>query len=422
MAVASAVTLLFTVGVASAGAGPAAAPRKTTSNSVSVARATSQTITPSYMAIGDSYSSGEANSPFTNGLGCDVSINTSWPLMIAKSNNLLSNYQNFACSGAGIWSLTQPWSAKGQLSQISEVQAFSPSLVTITIGGNSLEQGTSPSHPDWGFSDIVTDCVLFNCSTDGTIDRAIADVTSTNPITSLRVRLAAAYAAIRNADSGGTVLVVGYPKIFPSVKSTSAVLHCPWLLSSSAYTGLDTLATDFNNTVAAAASDAGVPFISTLDVMNGHTLCTAKSWLQSVGFASGVLDSSAAHPIAPGQSAMAKAIEPVFKQLVKQAKKGWSYHVGWLAYGGGSPAVSYPGVPMGSPATLILDPHATLLPLGTPVFLNCWTPGADIYGSGGYPQDTWYKIAAGPDAGDYIYFYFLQESTPDTISTAIPNC
>jgi hypothetical protein len=101
---------------------------------------------------------------------------------------------------------------------------------------------------------------------------------------------------------------------------------------------------------------------------------------------------------------------------------GWTYHVGYVDYGAGSPAASYPGAPQGSPVTIVADPNAVVLPIGTAIQLGCWTEGADIYGAGGYPQDAWYRITSGSDAGDYIYYWFIQESTPSTISTAIPHC
>ena len=83
----------------------------TSAGAAPVARLAAASASLGYMAVGDSYSSGEANSPFTNNSGCDVSANTSWPLMLATSNNLSAGYHNFACSGAGIWSLTQAWGA-----------------------------------------------------------------------------------------------------------------------------------------------------------------------------------------------------------------------------------------------------------------------------------------------------------------------
>ena len=106
----------------------------------------------------------------------------------------------------------------------------------------------------------------------------------------------------------------------------------------------------------------------------------------------------------------------------------WAEHVGFLAYGNGSPAVTDPGTPEAGATNLdfVADPNATQLPVGTAISVSCWRAGNDIYGSGGYPQDAWYQIASGPDTGDYIYYYFLTGSTPSyqdyPIPTSIPLC
>jgi flagellar hook assembly protein FlgD len=268
---------------------------------------------PSYVALGDSYSSGEANSPFTDNSGCDVSQHTSWPLMVASYLKQSTSFHDLACSGAGIWSLFQPWNAKGQLSQVSWLPIYNPTFVTVTIGGNSFEQGTSPSNPDWGFANIVTDCYLFDCSADGTLARADSDVMNTDPVNGLRARLASAYRSIKSDSPGSRVLVVGYPNIFPASLSRSTLLHCPWIQFNSEYSGLGKLANDLNSTVAGAASDAGVSYVSTLNVLNGHTLCTSKSYVQDISAVNGIINSSAGHPIAPGQAAMAKAVEQWIK-------------------------------------------------------------------------------------------------------------
>ena len=247
--------------------------------------------------------------------------------MLASAFNVSTDYHNIACSGAGIWSLTQAWSAKGQPSQVSQLQTYDPSLVTVTIGGNSLIEGTSPSNPDWGFSNILTDCYLFGnasialtqenlagCSADGTLSEAEDAISSLDPTSGLIARLTGAYRAITTAAPKAKVLVVGYPDIFPSKWSHSTELHCPWL-GPNDILGLNNVATDLNESVQAAAKDAGVDFVSTLNVMQGHTLCTANSYIQSISVATGILTSSAGHPIEPGQQALEKPIANAIRHM-----------------------------------------------------------------------------------------------------------
>jgi lysophospholipase L1-like esterase len=292
----------------------------TTSSEMHAGAATSKTH---YVAMGDSFSSGEANSPFTNTTGCDVSAKSSWPLFVAASmNDTIGNgtFLNVACSGAEIGDLDAAWTERQQDPQISQLNGLKPSLVTITIGGNSMIQGSSPNS-DWGFANVLGDCYvtgiasivltrsnLAGCNLDGTLSKADAAVTSTDSTSGLKARLVAAYKEIRAAVPVTThVLVVGYPNIVPPKWSASTALHCPWL-GPNDITGLNKIAGDLNDTIKSAASKAGVSFVSTLNALSGHTLCTGTSYVQSVSPATG-WTSSAGHPIKLGQQAMANAVE-----------------------------------------------------------------------------------------------------------------
>ena len=292
-----------------------------------------------YVALGDSYSSGEANPPFTNTTGCDVSQNTSWPIMTAAKLKLSSGFHDIACSGAQISDLTEPWAAKYQPAQTAQLASYSPSVATVTIGGNSFIQGAS-QNTDWGFADVIADCYeqgVLNrdpngCSTDGTIAKADGAITS-SASTGLQARLTAAYKAIHAASPSTKLLVVGYPDIVPPSWSANTALHCLWL-GPNDISGLNQIATDLNATVQAAAHAAGVPFVSTLDVMARHTLCTAKSDIESITVDSGVLASSAGHPLPPGQKAMAKAVEPALNGLEKGSEGGGNANAQILASDG----------------------------------------------------------------------------------------
>ena len=232
-----------------------------------------------FVALGDSYSSGEANPPFTNSTGCDVSQNTSWPLMTAAYLKLSSSdFHDIACSGAEISDLTEPWAAKSQAAQITQLASYTPTVATITIGGNSMIEGAT-QNTDWGFADILTDCYLQGtvgadpdgCSSDGTLTKADNAITS-SAATGLQARLTAAYEAIKAASPSTKLLVVGYPDIFPPKYSASTAFHCGWL-GSDDISGLNQIASDLNLTVQAAAAAAGVAFVSTLHVMD-EPLCT----------------------------------------------------------------------------------------------------------------------------------------------------
>jgi lysophospholipase L1-like esterase len=248
------------------------------------ARSSAPTSGPGYVALGDSYSSGEGNPPFLDSVsGCDQSISDAWPELLA-SQAPLSLESLLACSGATTKALYS--SFKGQPAQLSQLASLStPKLVTITIGGNDL-----------GFGSILYDCFIYDCSSDGTLKLA------TNSLPELANRLALVYKDLKAAVPKSTVLVVGYPQIFPG-SAKNALHHCLWLKAPAEARGLHKLGVELNQTLSIAAHAAGVKYVPTITALKGHELCTAQSWVNSVGLSSG-----AGHPTAEGQASIASVV------------------------------------------------------------------------------------------------------------------
>ena len=57
-----------------------------------------------------------------------------------------------------------------------------------------------------------------------------------------------------------------------------------------------------NSVLARAAAAAGVSYVSTLNVLKGHELCTANSWVNSIAQVPRLAQSG--HPNAQGQAMM----------------------------------------------------------------------------------------------------------------------
>ena len=110
----------------------------------------------------------------------------------------------------------------------------------------------------------------FGCDTNGTT----AGVRRALP--GLQRRLTAVYTELKNELGGARVIVVGYPRIFPTVKAH----NCAWL-SDSERKDLNTVSGEIDQMIKDAASAAGVGFVSVLGVLAGHELCTADSWGES---------------------------------------------------------------------------------------------------------------------------------------------
>ena len=128
--------------------------------------------TPSYVALGDSYSSGVGTRSYlSDGTSCQRST-YAYPSLVAAARGYALNFR--ACSGAKISDVTNT-----QLGAL----AASTGYVTISVGGN-----------DAGFADVLTECAqpgwMSNCN--GAIDKAQAYINNTLP-----GRLATLYASIR---------------------------------------------------------------------------------------------------------------------------------------------------------------------------------------------------------------------------------
>jgi lysophospholipase L1-like esterase len=241
-----------------------------------------------YVALGDSYSSGEANPPFVKAEGeCDLSKAHAWPELLAAEHPAhLALARDLACSGAYTSALTSEY--LGQQPQLKAMAGLHPNLVTITIGGNNI-----------GFANVLADCWLgSNCAADGTIR------TASRKIARLGKSIENVYAEIRKSVPRSTsVLVVGYPQLFPSGRGRTG-LRCPWLAKDE-QTGLNQLARQLNSVLTAAARTAGLSYVSTLNALSGHELCSAHPWVRALELNN---VEYSGHPLLKGQLAIAAIV------------------------------------------------------------------------------------------------------------------
>ena len=143
----------------------------------------------SYVALGDSYSSGTGTRTYINdGTTCQRSV-YAYPSLISASKGLALNFR--ACSGARVADVTNT-----QLSALTTATT----QVSISVGGN-----------DAGFADVLTECAQPGWMSDcnGAIDGAQNLIN-----TSIPSRLSTLYASIKAKAPNAKVVVVGYPRIF----------------------------------------------------------------------------------------------------------------------------------------------------------------------------------------------------------------
>lgn len=172
-----------------------------------------------YVAMGDSFSSGEGNPLFEQ--GSDTSSDSchrsseAYPRLLESDNSLDLGRTSFvACSGATTDDVLYGGSGSGNWNEGPQINALtnSTNVVTITIGGN-----------DVGFKDFATACTLAECDFDTT---AYADI-SNKIINNLPEKLENVYDAINDATSStAQIYVIGYPQITPAEMPTGPSSAC----------------------------------------------------------------------------------------------------------------------------------------------------------------------------------------------------
>jgi lysophospholipase L1-like esterase len=249
-----------------------------------------------YVALGDSYSSGEGSPPFDPSAGgCDRS-STAWPSILARRASL-TELANLACSGATTEALSRPFKQQ-PVSQLASLYAFDPRFATITIGGTDL-----------GFSGVLFDCFTGDCVRDGLLKRAGHRLDTFAPT------LRRTYKKL--VGNVSAVIVVGYPNIFPTRQAKT--VNCGWLQPGERR-ALNVLAKKLDSVTKSAVRTARrqfgrsrgfrISYASTLDAFAGHELCTRNSWVYPLGLSGG---NNRGHPTASGQLAIAKAVVPALR-------------------------------------------------------------------------------------------------------------
>jgi lysophospholipase L1-like esterase len=247
-----------------------------------------------YVALGDSYSSGEGAPPYhddaANPKSCQRS-DLGWPSLLAKQVKRVISFTQVACSSATTAYMTGPWTSRKLPAQIAGAPDPKVTLVTFTVGGN-----------DMGFGGIVANCFLLDCSgipTNGLFTSGLQQL-GDHLTTSV-------YPALRAAYPNARIVQVGYPRLTPA--AGQKIKDCGWLSTEeqAAAADLVRLIDTTIRTAARASSSSGGAKVQYLDVTNalaGHELCSSSPWINPVG----INAQAAAHPTAAGQRAIERAV------------------------------------------------------------------------------------------------------------------
>jgi len=223
--------------------------------------------TYSYVALGDSYSSGVGTGSYTLDSTCKRSV-YAYPYLYTQKHAGTS-LTFVACSGA-----------KTSDVLATQVQSVTKSttLVTMTVGGNDI-----------GFANLIYQCTLGDCS--AALDSARANLEAT-----VGGALDQVYGAVKSrAADGATIVVLGYPRMF-----SGASCFGTFGVSSTERTKANALTDALDGVIATHASKDGVTYKSAISPFTGHVVCSSSPWLNGLNlFNTG----ESYHPTRSGHSA-----------------------------------------------------------------------------------------------------------------------
>jgi hypothetical protein len=326
---------------------------------------------PGYVAMGDSYSSGEGVPPYysdsnTRKDQCHRS-KAAYPTLVtwpgqSKPISKESGFTFIACSGAETTGITskavfsqnedeKKWNAKGNtdwgyiqgeapwdtskdrlaegLQDNSSKLDASTGLVTLTIGGN-----------DARFSDVLTGCLLLapqlktDCiSPDYKLVRNSLKTKPQDPealikfeptvIGLLKAHLVATYEAIHAKAPNALIVVSGYPLLFPANATSSCtvgtVLGKKIKINAGDQKWLDSTGTLLNQTVSASvaaveAKGIDIRFVDPTSAFSGHEICSSSPFINGLlAFYIGpggfkLVNPGSFHPNQAGQAEYAKLV------------------------------------------------------------------------------------------------------------------
>jgi lysophospholipase L1-like esterase len=241
-----------------------------------VVGAGSASAAPSYVALGDSYSSGVGTREYINdGTNC-MRSNYAYPKIDADRLGASLSFQ--ACSGARTYDVLN-----NQLGTLNSGTSY----VTISVGGN-----------DAGFADVITQCAKpwpYTCTSQ--ISNSQSFIRNTLP-----GLLDNVYNQIRAKAPNARVVVVGYPRLFNG--ETCNLLA---RISSQEEADLNTTADILATTIGGRAAAHGFSFVDSRGPFTGHAICDDVEWLN--GLSNPISESY--HPNRSGQQEFANLVQPL---------------------------------------------------------------------------------------------------------------
>jgi lysophospholipase L1-like esterase/chitodextrinase len=261
-----------------------------------------------YVALGDSFQSGEGAYDYESGTDVD-GVNqchrseNAYPHLLVEQGVVNLDLDFKACSGALIEDIYDqdpsssgpPWNEPGaQLGALDD----DTRLVTIGVGGNDLD-----------FSGIVSTCVLENsifarpCESDygDDVDASLSSLKSGD----IRDQLLQLYRDIRERAPYARVVVVSYPMFFSTDKDEFGLIPCAIVRWADGQ-WMNSAIKKADRTFGDLAKSVGFEYVNMDDVLLSHEQCTDEPGINPpIGFG----ESESFHPNELGHELMADRIQ-----------------------------------------------------------------------------------------------------------------
>ena len=249
----------------------------------------------SYVALGDSYTSGPAIAKQERDAGLCFRSDHNYASLLAHDLAVRS-FKDVSCAGATTTNVLQPvrGTADG-LAQVAAVKA-STSLVTVGIGGN-----------DSGLFGTLFQTCSQAANTSRDICRPYISSRLPQILAQTQRAIAGTLEAVKARAPRARVVLVGYLRLTPSTKGCA---NFPVTTSD-----LATVAgaeSQLDAAMSRAAKAAGVEYVSMRALSAGHDACAgAKAWTNGASVAND--DGFPLHPNSAGMRAVASTLERVLR-------------------------------------------------------------------------------------------------------------
>jgi lysophospholipase L1-like esterase len=251
----------------------------------------------SYVALGDSYTSGVGVATSVSDSGACSRSDHNYPSLVAAAIKPTS-FKDVSCAGATTDNILN--ASFGTAAQLDAVTATT-GLVTIGIGGN-----------DTGLISVGVTCVIlsiFNSTGSPCKDNYTSGGTNQvqTTIDTAAPKIAAVVKAVKAKAPLARILVVGYPDVVPISKTTcNPAVDAPLAAGDAPF--MYGVLQSINTMLSAQAKANGAEFVDIFTPSIGHDACQAVGVRYTEAIAN-ITNGAPLHPNGTGHAAFAKTIE-----------------------------------------------------------------------------------------------------------------